>query len=90
VLRRSLAVYRMVFGQNRQEDLLAYLLANMPAAQIDELARELCINLEPPHPKHTARRIKRVKIMVVPEQENGSSLAQDVSALSARSGKLVR
>ena len=88
VLRRSLAVYRMVFGQNRQEDLLAYLLANMPAAQIDELARELCINLEPPHAKHTARRIKRMTV-VVPKQENGLPLAQDVIAPSARSGKLV-
>ena len=26
-LRRSLAIYRMVFGQSRQEDLIAYLLA---------------------------------------------------------------
>ena len=67
VLRRSLAVYRLVFGQNRQEDLLGYLLANMPAAQIDELAHELCINLEPPHAKRTARRIKRMTTMVMPE-----------------------
>ena len=62
VLRRSLAVYRMVFGQNRQEDLLAYLLANMPAEQIDKIARELSISLEPPHAKHTARRTNRTTV----------------------------
>lgn len=50
-LRCSLAVYRMVFGQNRQEDLLTYLLAHMPADEIDDLVRQLCINLEPPHVK---------------------------------------
>jgi hypothetical protein len=29
-LCRSLAIYRMVFGQNRQEDLIQYLLAAVP------------------------------------------------------------
>ena len=29
-LRRSLAIYRMVFGQSRQEDLIAYFLAHVP------------------------------------------------------------
>jgi hypothetical protein len=48
-LRRSLAVYRMVFGQNRQEDLLAYLLAHVSEEELVSLMQELCINLEPPH-----------------------------------------
>jgi hypothetical protein len=48
-LRRSLAVYRMVFGQNRQEDLLAYLLVYLSAEQLGALMDELSINLEPPH-----------------------------------------
>ena len=48
-LRRSLTLYRMVFGQNRQEDLLAYLLANFTDEQVQHLVQQLCINLEPPH-----------------------------------------
>jgi len=48
-LRRSLTMYRMVFGQNRQEDLLAYLMANLADDQVAGVMRELCISLEPPH-----------------------------------------
>lgn len=48
-LRRSLTLYRMVFGQNRQEDLLAYLMANLSDEQVATVMRELCISLEPPH-----------------------------------------
>jgi hypothetical protein len=47
-LRRSLAVYRMVFGQSRQEDLTAYLLAHLPESETERVAEELRINLEPP------------------------------------------
>jgi len=47
VLRRSLAVYRMVFGQSRQEDLTAYLLSHLPESKIEHLSRRLRINLEP-------------------------------------------
>lgn len=47
-LRRSLAVYRMVFGQSRQEDLTAYLLDHLPDSDIKGLAEHLRINLEPP------------------------------------------
>lgn len=46
-LRRSLAVYRMVFGQSRQEDLLAYLLDRLSASEADQIIRNLQINLEP-------------------------------------------
>jgi Helicase conserved C-terminal domain len=55
-LLRSLAVYRMVFGQNRQEDLLAYLLNHLTEEQIRAMMEDLTINLEPPH---TARRASR-------------------------------
>jgi len=48
-LRRSLTMYRMVFGQNRQEDLLAYLMANLADDQVAGVMRELCVSLEPPH-----------------------------------------
>lgn len=47
-LKRSLVVYRMVFGQNRQEDLTNYLLDNVPASEIKRVSEELRITLEPP------------------------------------------
>jgi len=47
-LRRSLAMYRMVFGQNRQEDLLAFLLSKVPGSETDKLADDLRIDLSPP------------------------------------------
>lgn len=47
-LRRSLAVYRMVFGQPRQEDLLIYLLSRLPAERVEALMREARIDLSPP------------------------------------------
>jgi len=48
-LRRALAVYRMAFGQVRQEDLVAYLLTHWSEEEGARIARELQINLEPPH-----------------------------------------
>jgi len=47
-LRRSLAAYRMVFGQARQEDLLSYLLSRLSDEEASRVAQELRINLEPP------------------------------------------
>lgn len=47
-LRRSLAAYRMVFGQARQEDLLAYLLSRLSDEEALRVAQELRIDLEPP------------------------------------------
>jgi Helicase conserved C-terminal domain len=47
-LRRSLAVYRMVFGQPRQEDLVAYLLQHVPAEETEERMASLRIDLAPP------------------------------------------
>ena len=46
-LRRSLAIYRMVFGQSRQEDLITYLLANLPEDERTEIVAELQIDLSP-------------------------------------------
>ena len=46
-LRRSLVLYRMVFGQNRQEDLVAYLQTRMSESEVQKIA-ELChVNLSP-------------------------------------------
>ncbi len=46
-LRRSLAIYRMVFGQSRQEDLIAYLLAHIPEEDRAWIMAELQIDLSP-------------------------------------------
>jgi len=46
-LRRSLAVYRMIFGQPRQEDLVAYLLEHFSPDEIERLTAELRIDLSP-------------------------------------------
>jgi len=47
-LRRSLAAYRMVFGQARQEDLLSYLLARFTDEEVTAYAESLRIDLQPP------------------------------------------
>lgn len=44
-LRKSQAIYRMVFGQARQEDLLAYLVSNFDEAEIADITNEMLINL---------------------------------------------
>ena len=46
-LKRSLAAYRMVFGQPRQEDLVAYLQGRMGDEELGELAERLRIDLSP-------------------------------------------
>jgi len=46
-LRKALTVYRMAFGQNRQDDLVAYLTARFPADQIGALSEQLRIDLAP-------------------------------------------
>jgi hypothetical protein len=46
-LRRALAIYRMVFGQSRQEDLLAYILNEFPEPDRLTLASELRMDLKP-------------------------------------------
>jgi hypothetical protein len=46
-LRASLAVYRMVFGQPRQQDLVAYLVERVPAEEMEALMAELRIDLGP-------------------------------------------
>jgi hypothetical protein len=47
-LQQSLAVYRMVFGQPRQEDLLAFLLTQFTPEKAAQLADELRVDLSPP------------------------------------------
>jgi len=46
-LRRSLAVYRMVVGQPRQEDLIQFMLAHFDEETVKRAAEELRIDLSP-------------------------------------------
>ena len=48
LLKRGLALYRLVFGQPRQEELIAFLAANLGEDAINEATRTLPISLEPP------------------------------------------
>jgi hypothetical protein len=47
-LKSSLALYRLVFGQPRQEELLAHLHEAMPNEKVEGFVKELAISLEPP------------------------------------------
>ena len=47
-LRQSLAVYRMVFGQPRQDDLLEFILREVRDEDRDSLMEALMIDLSPP------------------------------------------
>jgi hypothetical protein len=47
LLKRALVVYRMVFGQSRQEDLTRYLIDHVPSSEINRIADEMRITLEP-------------------------------------------
>ncbi len=46
-LLRSLTLYRMVFGQPRQEDLLRFLMENVPAKELDDILAATRISLAP-------------------------------------------
>ena len=52
-LRGALAIYRMVFGQPRQDELVKYLLARLPQHAVDQVVKELRIDLEPPNSGET-------------------------------------
>ncbi len=47
-LKRTLGAYRLVFGQPRQEDLIAFLRGRMTDKAISQLLEELRIDLTPP------------------------------------------
>jgi hypothetical protein len=54
-LQRSLVLYRMVFGQHRQEDLIAYLRQRFSDEQIGKLVDICRIDLSPQDAKSTKR-----------------------------------
>jgi hypothetical protein len=47
-LRSSLVLYRMVFGQPRQDELLSMLQSRLPPERVGAVVQELRIDLEPP------------------------------------------
>jgi hypothetical protein len=63
-LRRALAIYRMVFGQSRQEDLITYLLSQIPEGERDAIVGELQIDLSPVNgiPKDTKLQLVKVAL----------------------------
>lgn len=48
-LKKALGAYRMVFGQPRQDELLAYLMDRLEPAALAKLAGVLRMDLAPPH-----------------------------------------
>jgi len=48
-LKRSLAVYRLAFGQPRQEDLVEYLRRRFSDDEVEQLLEEFKIDLSPPN-----------------------------------------
>ena len=53
-LRHTLAVYRMVFGQPRQDELLDYLLRQMSRADAERYLNDLRVDLSPADSVRTA------------------------------------
>lgn len=47
-LKRSLALYRMVFGQPRQEDLVAWLEERIPPEERESMMKAMRVDLAPP------------------------------------------
>ncbi|MBT6338634.1 MAG: hypothetical protein HOJ48_04995, partial [Desulfobacula sp.] len=47
-LKKSLVIYRMVFGQTRQEDMIEYLLSKIADADVIDISKQLQIQLRPP------------------------------------------
>jgi hypothetical protein len=63
-LRRSLAVYRMAFGQARQEDVVAF-LQRFPADQLAAVSDDLRINLAPRRVTHAPEAAGEIAVTSV-------------------------
>lgn len=46
-LMKTLTAYRLVFGQNRQQDLVEFLLRNVNPAELEQAMSNCCIDLSP-------------------------------------------
>ncbi|HKQ50441.1 MAG TPA: helicase-related protein [Phycisphaerae bacterium] len=84
-LRSALAIYRMVFGQPRQDELVKYLQTRLPPEVVEQCVRELRIDLEPPRngsqtdrPLEAGRSISTVAQIA---ESHASTIALDHGAL---------
>lgn len=72
-LQRSLVLYRMVFGQHRQEDLITYLRQRFSDEQIAELVEVCRIDLSPPQSNcskaYASVRARLSNVTAQPEQD---------------------
>ena len=59
-LKRSLAVYRMVFGQPRQDDLITFLLEQCQPELLSEIAPSLRIDLSPRPASHGSEQANSI------------------------------
>lgn len=83
-LRRSLAVYRMAFGQSRQEDLVAYLLGKTDSAALEAMSAELCVDLSPDRSPHrTAVALTDVELVTDEFKEAGAPVEAPAISLHA-------
>jgi len=91
-LRRTLAAYRMVFGQPRQEDLLRYLLAEVPPDRLAHAAAELRIDLAPPAgiDAHRTEANFGPPLPPLPNAESESSEDLEIEVSDARSGRIKK
>ena len=84
-LRRSLAVYRMAFGQSRQDDMVQYLLNHLTQAQVDHAVAEARIDLSPTlsEYRHLSGRAQEAGELAEEDDEMmvGSGVALSLSAM---------
>jgi hypothetical protein len=79
-LRKTLTMYRMAFGQSRQDDLVAYLMNRFPPEEIQQLSARLKIDLTPD--------AKATVIETVRSDRKAGEIAGDTQDLAE--GELVR
>lgn len=86
-LKRSLAAYRLVFGQPRQEDLVAYLQDRVGPQRLHTLLDDLRIHLTPQAlAPARRRRLLEARPVVLPavEADGEDATGEDASGLTPR------
>lgn len=74
-LKRSLALYRMIFGQPRQEDLMAYLLTHMDSESAERIAGELRMDLSPPSLEYSVpEKMEAANVAIISENRRTKRL----------------
>ena len=76
VLRRSLAVYRMAFGQSRQDDLVQYLQRYLTPSRSTSAVAELRIDLTPdPSPNRHKSGVLQTPGELAADEPDGTQAA---------------